>query len=51
MVALILFGSFFVLLLLNVPIGLSLGVSSILTLLYENLPVSMVSSNLYFLNQ
>ena len=47
MVALILFGSFFVLLLLNVPIGLSLGVSSILTLLYENLPVSMVSSNLY----
>lgn len=47
MVALILFGAFFVLLLLNVPIGLSLGVSSILTLLYENLPVSMVSSNLY----
>ena len=47
MVALILFGSFFILLLLNVPIGLSLGVSSILTLLYENLPVSMVSSNLY----
>lgn len=47
MVGLILFGSFFVLLLLNVPIGLSLGVSSILTLIYEKLPVSMVSSNLY----
>ncbi|MCI8416796.1 MAG: TRAP transporter large permease [Lachnospiraceae bacterium] len=47
MVGLILFGSFFLLLLLNVPIGLSLGMSSILTLLYEKLPVSMVSSNMY----
>lgn len=47
MAGLILFGAFFVLLLLNIPIGLSLGISSILTLLYEKLPVSMVSSNLY----
>ena len=43
MAGLILFGAFFVLLLLNVPIGLLLGISSILTLLYENLPVSMVT--------
>ena len=47
MAGLILFGAFFVLLLLNVPIGLSLGISSILTLLYENLPVSMVTINMY----
>ncbi len=31
----------------DVPIGLSLGISSILTLLYENLPVSMVTINMY----
>lgn len=47
MSGLILFGAFFILLMLNIPIGLSLGISSILTLLYEKLPVSMVSSNLY----
>lgn len=47
MAGFILFGSFFILLLLNVPIGLSLGTSSILTLLYERLPVSMVTINLY----
>lgn len=47
MAGLILFGAFFVLLLLNVPIGLLLGISSILTLLYENLPVSMVTINMY----
>lgn len=47
MAGLILFAAFFLLLLLNIPIGLSLGISSILTLLYEKLPVSMVSSNLY----
>lgn len=47
MVALILFGSFFLLLFLNIPIALSLGVSSIITLLYEKLPLSMVPSNMY----
>lgn len=47
MVGLILFGSFFILLLLNIPISLSLGMSSILTLLYEKLPVSMVPNNMY----
>ena len=48
MVSLILFGSFFVLLLLNVPIGLSLGISSVAALIAENLPFSMIPSNLYF---
>ena len=47
MTAAILFGSFFILLLLNIPIALSLGVSSIITLLAEGLPLSMVPSNLY----
>ena len=47
MVSLILFGSFFVLLLLNVPIGLSLGISSVAALIAENLPFSMIPSNLY----
>ena len=47
MVALILFGSFFLLLFLNIPIALSLGMSSIITLLYEKLPLSMVPSNMY----
>ncbi|MGL6199627.1 MAG: TRAP transporter large permease [Lachnospiraceae bacterium] len=47
MTAWILFGSFFILLLLNVPIALSLGASSIITLLAQGLPLSMVPSNLY----
>lgn len=47
MVSLILFGSFFVLLLINVPIGLSLGISSVAALIAENLPFSMIPSNLY----
>lgn len=47
MTGFILFGVFFILLLLNIPIGLSLGISSILTLIYEKLPVSMVPNNLY----
>lgn len=45
--ALILFGSFFILLFLNVPISVSLGVSSILTILAAHLPLSMVATNLY----
>ena len=46
-VTLILFGTFFVLLFLNIPIGLSLGISSIVTLIAQDLPLSMVPSNLY----
>lgn len=45
--ALILFGVFFLLLFLNVPISISLAVSSILTVLACNLPLSMVATNLY----
>ena len=47
MVSLILFGVFFLLLFLNIPIGLSLGISSVAALLYEKLPLSMIPSNLY----
>lgn len=43
----ILFGSFFTMLLLNVPIAYALGVSSITTLIVTGLPLSMVPSNLY----
>ena len=45
--ALILFGVFFVLLFLNVPIAISLGVSSIVTTLACNLSLNMVATNLY----
>jgi len=45
--ALILFGLFFLLLFLNVPIAISLAVSSIVTLLSAHLPMSMVATNLY----
>ena len=44
---LILFGVFFVLLFLNVPIAISLGVSSIVTTLACNLSLNMVATNLY----
>lgn len=47
MTGIILFGSFFIMLLLNVPIALSLGISSVLTLLTQDLALSMVPSNLY----
>lgn len=47
MTALILFGSFFLLLLLNVPIAFALGVSSIATLLSQGLPLSVIPTNLY----
>ena len=40
---LVLFGSFFILLFLNVPISVFLAVSSILTLLASPLPNSMLS--------
>ncbi len=45
--ALVIFGSFFILLFLGVPIALSLGLSSIITLLYENLPLSIIPANMY----
>ena len=44
MVSLILFGVFFLLLFLNIPIGLSLGISSVAALLYEKLPLSLIHS-------
>lgn len=47
MTALILFGSFFVLLLLNVPIAFALGISSVATLISQNLPLSVIPANLY----
>ena len=47
MISVILFGAFFLLLLLNVPIGLSLGISSVAALMFEKLPFSMIPSNLY----
>lgn len=47
MSALILFGIFFLLLFMNMPIAFALGISSIATLLYEGLPLLPVASNLY----
>lgn len=47
MAALILFGIFFLLLFMNMPIAFALGISSIATLLYEGLPLLPVASNLY----
>lgn len=44
---LVVFGSFAVLLFLGVPIALSLGMASVITLLYENLPLSIIPANLY----
>lgn len=47
MLAITLFGVFFILLLLNIPIALALGVSSLAALLVDGLPISMISINLY----
>ena len=47
MAALILFGSFFIMLFLNVPIAVSLAVSSVLTTITCNLPMNLVATNLY----
>lgn len=47
MTALILFGSFFLMLAMNVPIAFSLGVSSIFTIMYMKLPFTMIAANLY----
>ena len=42
MINLILFGSFFVMLLLNIPIAVSLGMSSIFALLFSSSPLTVV---------
>lgn len=47
MSALVVFGCFVIFLILGVPIALSLGMASVLTLLYENLPLSIIPANLY----
>lgn len=47
MINLILFGSFFILLLLNVPIAVSLGLSSVFAMLYGGDMLSVVPTNLY----
>lgn len=47
MTALILFGVFFLLLFMNMPIAVALGISSLATLMYEGLPLLPVASNLY----
>lgn len=47
MINLILFGSFFILLLLNVPIAISLGLSSVFAMLYGHDMLSVIPTNLY----
>ena len=47
MTALVLFGLFFLLLFLNVPIAFSLGIASVAALFSESLPVSAVTANFY----
>lgn len=47
MINIILFGSFFILLFLNVPIAVSLGLSSILTMIYSGDKLSIVPTNIY----
>lgn len=47
MTALILFGVFFLLLFMNMPIAFALGISSLATIMYEGLPLLPVASNLY----
>ena len=45
MAALILFGVFFLLLFMNMPIAFALGISSLSVILYEGLPLLPVASN------
>ena len=47
MINLILFGTFFLFLLLNVPIAVSLGVSSVLAMMYGGDKLSVIPTNLY----
>ena len=46
-VNLILFGLFVVLLILNVPISFSLGISAIAALAYKHIPLSVIATNIY----
>lgn len=47
MINLILFGTFFILLLLNVPIAVSLGTSAILAMMYGHTKLLVVATNMY----
>ena len=47
MINFILFGSFFIFLLLNTPIAVSLGMSSILAMLYAGDKMSVIPTNLF----
>ena len=47
MINLVLFGSFFVLLVLNVPIAYCLGLSSVFALIFAHIPLSVVATNIY----
>lgn len=47
MLAFILFGVFFLLLMLNIPIALSLGMASVCALLYDALPLAIIPNNIY----
>lgn len=47
MVNLILFGTFFILLLFNVPISVSLGTSAVLAMLYKGTKLLVVATNMY----
>ena len=47
MVTFILFGTFFILLLFNVPISVSLGTSAILAMLYKGTKLLVVATNMY----
>ena len=47
MINLILFGTFFIMLLLNIPIAVSLGSSAILAMLYAHDPFTVISTNVY----
>ncbi|MBP1577170.1 MAG: TRAP transporter large permease subunit, partial [Oscillospiraceae bacterium] len=47
MVNFILFGTFFILLLFNVPISVSLGTSAVLAMLYKGTKLLVVATNMY----
>ena len=47
MINFILFGSFFILLLLNVPIAVSLGLSSVFAMLFGHDKLSVIPTNVY----
>jgi tripartite ATP-independent transporter DctM subunit len=47
MINLILFGSFFLLLIINVPIAYCLGLSSVFALMYAHISLSVIATNIY----